>query len=188
LCDTNKIRLLHIAKNRTNDRYKANKRERMILLTVGTQFPFDRLVKAIDEAAGQNLFEEEIWAQVGQSSYQPRNFKSVKFLEKHLFEQWAQKASKVISHAGMGTITMAMENEKPLLVMPRLKKHGEVVNDHQVAIAKKFEELGHILAAYEPSDLQEKIVALKNFVPRRRKPQADVVTKRILKFLNDLCE
>ncbi|MBN2180467.1 MAG: hypothetical protein JW715_01035 [Sedimentisphaerales bacterium] len=159
----------------------------MIFLTVGTQFPFDRLVKAVDEAIGQKLIEEEIWAQTGQSSYRPQNFeKYTDFLEKKEFDQWMKKASKVISHAGIGSITMALDEAKPLLVMPRLRKYGEVVNDHQVDIVNKFELSGYLLAAYDVSELVEKIEALKSFKPKKRNTQAEKVAERISKFLNEL--
>jgi len=36
----------------------------MIFLTVGTQFPFDRLVKAVDETVRKNGLDEQIFAQV----------------------------------------------------------------------------------------------------------------------------
>ena len=159
----------------------------MIFLTVGTQFPLDRLVKAIDETIDQGLLDEEIWAQIGQSSYQPRNFKkSTDFLEKQLFDQWMEKASKVISHAGIGSITMALDAAKPLLVMPRLRRYGEVVNDHQVDIARKFGQCGYLLAAYDIEELPEKIQSLKSFVPQKRNTQSEKVAERISKFLNQL--
>ncbi len=156
----------------------------MIFLTVGTLFPFDRLVKAIDDACENGLFNEEIFAQIGDSSYKPRNFESVTSLEKKAFDERLKEASSVISHAGMGTITMALKNHKPLLVMPRRKCFKEHVNDHQVATARKFEEFGHILVAYQEEDLPEKIKELKSFVPRPRKNQAKAVADRIAKFLD----
>ena len=158
----------------------------MIFLTVGTWLPFDRLVKTIDEAIDNCLINDKIFAQIADSSYQPRNFEYVKSLGKSEFDRWIQKASGVIGHAGMGTITMALDNEKPLLVMPRLKKYREVVNDHQVAIARKFSELGHILVAYQEEDLPEKIKKLKSFVPRPRKNQTKAVADRIARFLNEV--
>lgn len=158
----------------------------MIFLTVGTSFPFDRLVRAVDEAVGQGLIEEQVYGQIGNRLYKPLNFRYVVSLEKQLFDEWMQKASRIISHAGIGTITMALDNRKPLLVMPRLKLYGEVVNDHQVAIAKKFEELGHILAAHGAEKLPEKIEQLKTFVPRERIPQPQMVAERIARFLNEL--
>ena len=159
----------------------------MIFLTVGTQFPLDRLVKAVDKTIDQGLLDEEVLAQIGQSSYQPRNFKkSTDFLEKQLFDQWMEKASKVISHAGIGSITMALDAAKPLLVMPRLRRYGEVVNDHQVDIARKFGQCGYLLAAYDIEELPEKIQSLKSFVPQKRNTQSEKVAERISKFLNQL--
>jgi UDP-N-acetylglucosamine transferase subunit ALG13 len=158
----------------------------MIFLTVGTQFPFDRLVKAVDEAVNDNGRDEQILAQVGASSYRPKNFEAVPSLEKALFDKHFSEADSVISHAGIGSMTMAIESRKPLLVMPRLRKHGEVVNDHQLAIAKKFEELGHLLVAYDSKEVPGKIEELKSFVPRERKTQAAEVASRITGFLEEL--
>ncbi|MCH8118227.1 MAG: hypothetical protein IIC00_00695 [Planctomycetes bacterium] len=158
----------------------------MIFLTVGTQFPFDRLVKTVDQALDGRLVNEEIFAQIGETSYKPLNFESVVSLEKNLFDKRLREASSVISHAGMGTITMALKNHKPLLVMPRLKRYREHVNDHQVATARKFEELGHILAVYDAKDLPNGIRKLKNFIPRERKANPEAVADRIHRFLNSL--
>jgi len=158
----------------------------MIFLTVGTQFPFDRLIRAIDEAFDNGLVGEEVFAQTGETSYKPRNFESVASLGKKVFDERLKQASSVISHAGIGTITMALDNHKPLLVVPRLKKYGEVVNDHQVTIARKFSELGHILVAYDVKDLPDGIKKLKNFIPRERKINSEAVVNRIRSFLESL--
>lgn len=158
----------------------------MIFLTVGTQFPFDRLVKAIDEAVECGLLDEEVFAQVGESEYQPKNFEAVSSLKKTQYDDCMQKASKVISHAGMGSIITALDLDRPLLVMPRMKKYKEVVNDHQVAIAKNFEELKHILVAYQVEDIPSKLEELKTFVPKKRQTQVQAVTKRIAKFLDGI--
>lgn len=158
----------------------------MIFLTVGTQFPFDRLVQAVDIAFDEGLNNEKIFAQIGESSYRPRNFESVAYLEKGAFDNYLREASGIIGHAGIGTITMALDNRKPLLVMPRSKKYGEVVNDHQAAIARRFSELGHILVAYDVKDLPEGIRRLKNFIPTERKAHPEAVANRIRCFLNGL--
>lgn len=160
----------------------------MIFLTVGTQFPFDRLVKAIDDILDRRLINEKIFAQMGKSSYKPRNFEAVPSLENSLFDKYMREASQVISHAGVGTIITALEHNKPLLVMPRLKKYGEHVNDHQCNIAKKFEQEGYLLATYDVKELPEKIEKLKSFVPQKRQTQTQQVIERISKFLDDLVE
>ena len=158
----------------------------MIFLTIGTQFSFDRLVKSVDQAFDEGLIMEEIFAQIGESSYKPSNFESVASLEKKVFDKHLQEASGIISHAGMGTIAMALDNKKPLLVMPRRKHLKEHVNDHQVATAQKFEELGHVLVAYEAEELPVKIEQMKSFVPRKREAQPKAVVERIERFLNNL--
>jgi UDP-N-acetylglucosamine transferase subunit ALG13 len=158
----------------------------MIFLTVGTQFPFDRLVSAIDDIVDDGLINEPIFAQIGKSSYKPRNFESAASLKKGVFDDYVKQASAIVGHAGMGTITMALSNHKPLLAMPRLKRYREVVNDHQMAIAKKFEEPGYILVAYDTEELPERIRQLKTFVPKERKANPDAVADRIRNFLNSL--
>jgi UDP-N-acetylglucosamine transferase subunit ALG13 len=87
----------------------------------------------------------------------------------------------------MGTITTALAQNKPILVLPRLKKYRELVNDHQNATAKRFEALGHVIAAYDTNELLEKIQTLRDFKPVPRKSQAEQVARRIGFFL-DLCQ
>lgn len=158
----------------------------MIFLTVGTQFPFDRLVKAIDELMERGGFDEDIVAQIGNSMYQPKRFRAVASMRKDIFDKHMHDASRIISHAGMGTITMALDASKPMLVVPRRRKFGEVVNDHQVAIAKNFEQLGHLLVAYEVEEIPEKLERLKTFVPIKREAQVETIVNRISTFLNNL--
>ena len=158
----------------------------MIFLTAGTQFPFDRLVNAVDRAIDNNLIDEEIFAQIGGNSYTPRNFKSVNFLDKSRFDSCIRQSSAIISHAGMGTITIALEHEKPLLVMPRQKKYGEAVNDHQIAIAKRLEELNHFLVAYDERELPDKIKELRTFIPTPRKAEPKKVAAKIAEYLDSI--
>jgi UDP-N-acetylglucosamine transferase subunit ALG13 len=158
----------------------------MIFLTVGTQFPFDRLVQAVDIAVDKGLIGGEIFAQIGDSTYRPRNFESVVSLDKADFDANFRQASHVISHAGIGTITMALEYQKPLLAMPRLKKYGEVVNDHQVDFARKFAQLGHILLANDADELLNTMPKLKSFVPRKRECDYRAVAARVGNFLDEL--
>ncbi len=158
----------------------------MIFLAVGTQFGFDRLVKAVDEAIGQQSIQDKVFAQIGPGGYLPKRMEYVVSLEKDEFDKVINSCNAMISHAGMGNIALAMKLQKPLLVMPRLKRYGEVVNDHQVGTAKKFEELGHILVAWNEGQLAEKVNALKDFVPKPRVAQPKAVASRIIQFLNDL--
>ena len=156
----------------------------MIFLTVGTLFPFDRLVKIVDRAVCDGVITEKVFAQIGSGGYLPECMEYVEKLDKADFDKTIKQSTGLISHAGMGSITMALSYSKPLLVMPRLKKFREHVNDHQLGTAKKFEELGHVLALYDAADLTQKIEAMQDFVPVHRKAQPDVVAKRIADYIN----
>lgn len=159
----------------------------MILLTMGTYpLPFDRMVKAVDEMWHRGLIDEEVFAQIGYGNYVPKYLKYERMMEKEAFDACLASATALIGHAGMGTITLALEHRKPLLVMPRMKKYREHVNDHQVGTARKFEALGHVLVAYEEAELPEKIKYLKGFVPAPRVSQPDQVAARIKRYLDGL--
>lgn len=159
----------------------------MIFLTVGTQFPFDRLVTKVDSLVQILEVDQDIVAQIGNSTYVPRNFsRHYQSLEKSAFDQTIQKASAIVGHAGMGTILLALQYDKPLLVMPRLVRYGEVVNDHQVSIAQRFSELGHLISAEHEGELADKLRQLETFVPTPRENQADDVAHRIETFLDQL--
>lgn len=155
----------------------------MIFLTVGTQIPFDRLVKTVDQAVDGGVIQEEIFAQIGDSSYKPHNFKCVKFLRKQEFDDSVSCCSSIISHAGMGAITVALDNNKPLLVMARLKKFGEAVNDHQVALARRFEEYGCLLVVDHADEFSDKFKQVQAFMAQKRQTKPQSVADCIAQFL-----
>jgi UDP-N-acetylglucosamine transferase subunit ALG13 len=158
----------------------------MIFLTVGTQFPFDRLVRAVDNFFDAYELGDEVFAQIGDTTYKPRHFEAVATLDKEMFDRRFHEASAIIGHAGMGTIMLALDSGKPLLAMPRRKKYAEVVNDHQVALADEFEALGHILVAHTPGELAAKLTRLKSFRPRPRTASPDAVAERIDCFVRSI--
>ena len=160
----------------------------MIFLTVGTLFGFDRLVKAVDDAMEAGYINQEVFGQIGKGKFKPRKMEYTDVLDRRTFDAKVSEAQYIISHAGIGSISMALEHNKPLLVMPRMKQFKEHVNDHQVATARKFEQLGHLLVAYNEDQLAQKIQQLKTFSPVPRENQAEVVADRIRQFLNSLSE
>ncbi len=156
----------------------------MIFLTVGTQLGFDRLVQAVDELVALNKITERVFAQIGPGRYLPKHMEYVRNLEKNAYDHSLKSCDALISHAGMGSISMALQLNKPLLVLPRRKCFGEVVNDHQVDTARRFEALGHILVAYEPEELADKIALLKTFQPVQRQARPEAIIERIRMFLD----
>ena len=158
----------------------------MIFVTVGSMLPFDRLIKALDTAVGKGLVDEELFAQVGSTGYKPRHIRFVSALDRESYIVQFKSAKAIISHAGMGTITMADRYEKPLLAFPRLKRYRELVSDHQVQTARALAKDGYLLMAEASDDLVRKIRELENFTPKKRVTQADAVILRVARFLSKI--
>lgn len=124
----------------------------MILLTIGTQLPFDRLVKWLDEMAPK--VPHEIFAQIGISTYKPKNMQWAATLGPDQFDARFREASIIVSHAGIGTILSAQKHRKPIIVVPRLARYGEHRNDHQLATANQIRDKTGVYVATELEDLQ----------------------------------
>ena len=151
----------------------------MIFLTIGSMFPFDRLIKAVDEMVDDGRISDEISAQIGDGKYEPKNFRFKRFMGKPEYERELYAADYLVAHAGAGTIALALEAGKPLLVVPRRSASGEHVNDHQFATARKFAELGHVLVANETAELPEKLRLLRTFQAARRETDSKRMARRI---------
>jgi UDP-N-acetylglucosamine transferase subunit ALG13 len=158
----------------------------MIFLTVGTVMPFDRLVQAVDDAIAAGVIVAPVFAQIGETSLRPAHMEYAAVLDKHDFDRKVAEAEYLISHAGMGSITTALERNKRLLVMPRRRQFHEHVNDHQVATARKFGALGHVLVAYDAGEMPRRLQEIVSFTPAPRVSQADQVAGRILQFLEQI--
>lgn len=137
----------------------------MIFVTVGHQMPFDRLIRAVDEWAGR-AGRSDVFAQVGDSSIQPRHLSFQRFMTPQEFRSKMSQATAIVGHAGTGTIIAALQYRKPLLVLPRLARLGETRNDHQIPTARHFSQAGYILAANDEIDLASKLNDLERFSPR----------------------
>jgi UDP-N-acetylglucosamine transferase subunit ALG13 len=158
----------------------------MIFLTVGSEFPFDRLVKAVDNLATTTELSDQVFAQVGIGGYKPTHMFWVPTMERHDYLQRLRASDAVIAHAGMGTIMGCLDMQKPLLVMPRLSKLREVVNDHQIDTALAFEVRGQILVAHDVAELKQRLNELREFHPLARPQEAEAIIHYIRDFLEKL--
>lgn len=158
----------------------------MIFLTVGTQAPFDRLVRAVDDWAGENS-SCLVVAQIGDTKYRPRHFEWHRTLQPVEFRKHLETADHLVAHAGMGTIIEALMLGTPLLVLPRLVQHREHRNDHQIGTARRFQELGKVKAVFEVADLPRALDDLLSVErhPERLRPHAsDALLNIVRRFIN----
>jgi UDP-N-acetylglucosamine transferase subunit ALG13 len=139
----------------------------VIFVTVGSDLPFDRLVRVVDEWA-QHAGRTDVFAQIGGTDWRPAHIEWSQFLQPPEFARRVAAADVVIAHAGMGSILSALQWEKPILVMPRRASLGEVRNDHQLSTARHLAGMGKINVAMDEADLRDKLSSLNDLSPRDR--------------------
>jgi UDP-N-acetylglucosamine transferase subunit ALG13 len=128
----------------------------MILVTVGSQAPFDRLIRAVDQWA-KLRDRSDVFAQIAETSYIPKHIDFTAFVGPSEFKSLARQADIIVAHAGMGSIISALELGKPIVVMPRRGHLRETRNDHQVAAAKQFGNQGRVIVAQDEVEIPKKI-------------------------------
>ncbi len=162
-----------------------------IFITTGTQEPFDRLVKAVDEIVGsigdENL---DISAQVCKTNYRPINFKTFDFVDPKTYEQIFDRSDLIVAHAGIGTILSALLNNKMLIVMPRRLDLKEHRNDHQLFTVRKFDQLGYLHVAYDKKTLENLFIRALNgelaqLTHNMGKYASNQLIKAVDKFINE---
>jgi beta-1,4-N-acetylglucosaminyltransferase len=111
----------------------------VILVSVGTnEARFDRLLHAVETLTG----DEPIFVQHGASPIRPKNAECVDFLPFEAFIEKIGEARAVVTHAGVGSVMVALSLGRRPIVMPRLKRYGEAVDDHQLPLAHRLKEAG----------------------------------------------
>lgn len=126
----------------------------MILVVTGTdRFPFDRLVRAVDEGADAHRGDEELLIQLGSGTVEPESCEWQRLFPFDEFMELLERADVVVGHAGAGTILLCLQAGLRPVVMPRRKRLGECVDDHQLLFAKRLHALGLVRCAAEPEDV-----------------------------------
>lgn len=134
----------------------------MVFVAVGTQkFPFNRLLKGIDELIEQGQLKDEVFAQIGHSDYVPRNYLYKDFLSKEDFQSHISGCDVLITHSGVATIITGMKLEKPVVVVPRFADYGEHVDDHQLQIAESFSTKNLVLMCRDVEELAQLVNCAK---------------------------
>ena len=154
-----------------------------IFIALGTHpQQFNRLLKALDRLVAGKRIKGKLFAQIGNSSYEPKNFPFTKFLKPKEYEREMKCADIIISHAGAGSIITALKYEKPLIVVPRLKRFNEHTDDHQIDLARALDERGKAIAVFDLCNLAQAIRKAKRFRPKTKSARAKLI-KRIRTFL-----
>ena len=126
----------------------------MIFVTVGThEQQFDRLLKEVDRLKKENLIQDEVFIQTGYSNHVPKYCKWEKIISFEKMNQLIEGSDIIITHGGPATFMGVIAKGKVPIVVPRQKKFGEHVNDHQMDFVEKVLNIYNLTVITNINDL-----------------------------------
>jgi len=154
----------------------------MILVLLGTQNnSFVRLLKEIERNIENGNIQDNVVVQAGYTKYNSNKMKIYDFVAPKKMEQLINDSSLIITHGGVGSTIQCVKKGKKVIAIPRLKKYGEHVNDHQVQLINTFDYQGYIIGAKDVSDLSDALKRVDKFTPKEYKSQ----TNNMIKMIDD---
>jgi UDP-N-acetylglucosamine transferase subunit ALG13 len=125
-----------------------------IAVLLGTQeFEFNRIYKYLSKLSG----EYKIFIQ--RKDKTKIDFKYY-IIDDYNYDEVIHKADVCIVHGGAGTIFKCLNENKKIIIFPRLKKYNEHIDDHQKELADKITKMG--LAIKATNNIQSDIeIAIK---------------------------
>ena len=109
---------------------------------------FNRLLYFIPKI--EHILPKPVIIQKGVSDFKSKTMIIYDFMPMKDFKRFIKDAKLVIIHAGSGTMLNAIYSNKVPVVVPRLRKFNEIIDDHQIEIAEALEK-------------ENKVVMVKNF-------------------------
>ena len=158
----------------------------MILVTLGTQDKeFTRLLKAIDKAIDEKKIKDKVIVQAGFTKYKSKNMEIFDYISSTELEKLVKECDILITHGGVGSILMGLNNNKKVIAAARLSKYGEHTNDHQIQIIKEFKNRGYIIELDDFNKLSDIIKNIKSFKPTKYKSNNDNFVNNIEKYIEE---
>jgi UDP-N-acetylglucosamine transferase subunit ALG13 len=111
----------------------------------------------MDRIAGD--LDEEVIMQIGHTDFRPRNAEWFAFATHKEIIETINRARIVVTQPAMSMVD-ALQQGTPVVVVPRLKTYSEVIDDHQVDLARELEKQGKVIAVYEIGKLAEALASV----------------------------
>lgn len=132
----------------------------MIFITYGTQ-PHD--FKYMGELANSISQDYQVVAQIGESTNNITRPNTEVFDYTTEFERYIDDCQILITHGGVGSIMGGLNKNKKVIVIPRLAKFGEHVDDHQLEVTTKLAKDNYIYYMQREEDINQVIKKALNF-------------------------
>ncbi|MBR2704125.1 MAG: exopolysaccharide biosynthesis protein [Clostridia bacterium] len=158
----------------------------MILVLLGTQNnSFVRLLEAIQKNIDEKIITDEVIVQAGFTKFESKDMKILSLIDKEELSKLQDEADLIITHGGVGSIISSLKKGKKVIVVPRLKKYDEHVNNHQLQIARRFEQEGYVKHVINLKNLEKVIKSMDEFIPRPYESDESNVLTIIENYINN---
>lgn len=114
---------------------------------------FTRLISVVFTA--RDSLPQPIIVQHGDTPCDSHALNPVAFLSPAEYEKQILDADIVIMHAGAGSILHAIQAGKVPIVMARLKRYGEIVDDHQLEFSGALAAEGRVVLIHDGAELEQ---------------------------------
>lgn len=160
----------------------------MIFVTLGNQnFPFHRLLDAVERAKEEGIINEEVIVQNGYTEFTSSHMKMMDFLSREEFDRHISEARLVITHAGTGSIITCLRKHKKVLAAARSRKYGEHIDDHQQEILEMFSKKNYIVPVKpEYEDLKDKLVLMEEKELNEFQSNTKEFNDQLIELIDDL--
>lgn len=156
----------------------------MIFVTVGTHTQsFNRLLEEVDRLVGEGEIKEKVVAQIGHSTYEPKNMEWFRFESFRRLNRLYRDSRIIITHGGAGSILNGLSNNKIVITVPRLKKYDEHTDDHQIDLVKQLEKKERVVAVYDIKKLKDAVTGAKKI---KRLKTENTICEEVENFLSNL--
>lgn len=153
----------------------------MVSVFLGTQDKsFKRIIDYILKLKEEGFLKgKKIIIQMGQTKYDFKNLDkkyNIEFFDfknEEEINKIIEKSDFVISHSGVGLLMSAIKLHKKIIIVPRLKKYKEHVNDHQVQIAENFKDENYGIVASNYDEFKKAIKNIKDFKQNKYKSNTE---------------
>lgn len=141
----------------------------LVLFTIGTDHhQFDRLIGWSEVWAEANRGYADVFVQHGSSRSPTGVLSAQSRLPRAELDELMRRAAAVVTHGGGGSITQCWQAGTIPIVVPRLGRLGEHVDEHQEAFASRLAAMNYAYVARTYDELDDLLRA------RTRSPAADV--------------
>jgi UDP-N-acetylglucosamine transferase subunit ALG13 len=134
---------------------------------------FSRLLDEIKRIAPQ--LPQPVIVQHGKTAFSADGIQSFDLVDLPTFQKLLNDCKVLITHGGAGSVFGALKIGKKPVVVPRMKKFDEIIDNHQITFAEELQRQGKVVAVHDVSQL---LVAVQDVlanpeIPDRAKEYVD---------------